>query len=118
MWEVSFKSLLSILRFVGLATNLVVFKKLPLQNGTLDYEKGLSMKNKSNANMSLFPIATLSQKSVPPINKSQIVAKARSIAKTFIVENICHGLLPPPLEVKIIGLYVLLLRKNIVMDIK
>ncbi len=40
MWEVTFKILLSILRFAGLAVNPVVFKKPPLQKGTLDNGKG------------------------------------------------------------------------------
>ncbi len=43
-----------------------------------------------------------------------IEAKARSIDETFMVENSCE-LLPPPLEVKINGLYVLLLEMDIVM---
>jgi hypothetical protein len=55
----------------------MVFKKPPLQKGTLDNGKCPSKKNKSNANMSLFSIATLPQKNVPPINKIQIEAKAR-----------------------------------------
>jgi hypothetical protein len=36
MWEVTFKSLLLILQFVGLATNPMVFKKPPSQKGTLN----------------------------------------------------------------------------------
>jgi hypothetical protein len=36
------------------------------------------------------------------------VAKARSIAETFIVENTYELPPPPPLEVKIIGFYILL----------
>jgi hypothetical protein len=66
------------------------------------------MKNKSDANMSLFSAATLSQKGIPLANRSQIVAKARSIAETFIVENTYELPPPPPLEVKIIGFYILL----------
>jgi hypothetical protein len=65
-----------------------------------------------------FFATTLSQKGVPPVNKSQIVVKAKSIAETFIVENTCELPPPPPLEVKIIGFYVLLSKTNIVMDIK
>jgi hypothetical protein len=119
MWEVTFKSLLSILQFVGLATNLVVFKKPLLQKGILDNGKGPSKKNKLDANLSLslFFVATLSQKGVPPFNRSQIEAKVKSIVQTFIMENTCE--LPPPLlEIKIIRLYVLLLEIDIVMDKK
>jgi len=43
--------------------------------------------------------------------------KARSIAETLTMENICE-LLPPSLKVKITRLYVLLSKTNIVMDIK
>jgi hypothetical protein len=75
------------------------------------------MKNKSNANMYLFSVATLSQKGVPHVNRSQIVAMTRLIAGTFIVESICE-LPPPPLEIKIIGFYILLPETNIIMDIK
>ncbi len=107
MWEVTFKSLISILQFPCLATNLVVFKKPHVQKGTLDNGKGPNRKNKSYANLSLFSIATLLQKGVPPFNISQIEAKARSIAKTFTMESTCE-LPPPPLEVKIIGFYILL----------
>jgi len=117
MWEVTFKSLLLILQFVGLATNPMVFKKPPLQKGTLDNGKGPSKKNKSNANPFLFSVVTLPQKGIPLVSTSQIEAKARSIAETFIVENTCE-LPPPPLEVKIIGLYVLPSKTNIVMDRK
>ncbi len=70
MWEVTLKNLLSILRFASLATNLMVFKKPPLQKGTLDIGKGPSRKNKSDAILSLFSTATLPQKGVPPFNKS------------------------------------------------
>jgi hypothetical protein len=100
MWEVIFKSLLSILQ---LATNLVVFKKPFLQKGTLDNEKSPSRKNKSNTNVFVF-CCNLPQKGVLPINKSQIEGKARSIIETFIVEGTCE--LPPPLlKVKIIALH-------------
>jgi hypothetical protein len=76
-----------------------------------------NMNNKSNANIFLFFAAILPQKGIPPLNKSQIKAKVRLIAKTLIVENTCE--LPPPLlEIKIIGLYILLLDTNIVMDKK
>jgi hypothetical protein len=52
--------------------------------------------------MSLFFVATLPQKGVLPINRSQIEGKVRSIIETFIVEGTCE--LPPPLlEVKIIA---------------
>jgi hypothetical protein len=71
--------------------------------GTLDYGKGPNMKNKYYANMSLFSSPILLQKGVPLVNISQFVVKARSIAETFIVENICE-LPPPALEIKIIGL--------------
>jgi hypothetical protein len=71
--------------------------------GTLDYGKGPNMKNKYYANMSLFSSPILLQKGVPLVNISQFVVKARSIAETFIVENICE-LPPPTLEIKIIGL--------------
>jgi hypothetical protein len=74
-------------------------------------------KNKSNANISLFFAATLPQKGIPPLNKSQIEGKARSIAKTLTMESTCE-LPPPPLEIKIIGLYILLLETKIVMDKK
>jgi hypothetical protein len=114
MWEVTFKSLLSILRFASLAANLVVFKKPPLQKGTLDNGKGPNMKNKLDVIFSLFSTVTLVQKGLQPLDKSQIEAKARSITKTFIVENTCE--LPPPLEIKITRLYVLLLKTYIVMD--
>ncbi len=117
MWEVTFKSLLSILQFVGLATNFVVFKKPPLQKGTLDNGKGPNKKNKLDANLFLFFVATLSQKGVPPFNRSQIETKVKSIVETFIVESTCE--LPPPLlEIKIIRLYVLLLKTYIVIDKK
>ncbi len=43
-----------------------------------------------------------------------INAKARSIDETFTVESSCE-LPPPPLEVKINGMYVLLLEMDIVM---
>jgi hypothetical protein len=99
-----------------LAANLVVFKKPPLQKGTLDNGKGPNMKNKLDAILSLFFILTLVQKGLQPLNRSQIEAKARSIAKTFIVENTCE--LPPPLEVKITRLYIMLLETYIVMDKK
>jgi hypothetical protein len=114
MWEVTFKSLLSILRFASLAANLVVFKKPPLQKGTLDNGKGPNMKNKLDVIFSLFSTVTLVQKGLQPLDKSQIEAKARSITKTFTMENTCE--LPPPLEIKITRLYVLLLKTYIVMD--
>ncbi len=117
MWEVTFKSLFLILQFVGLATNLVVFKKPPLQNGTLDNGKSPNKKNKSNANMSLFSTATLPQRGIPLINKSQIKVKARSIAETFTLESTCE-LPPPPLEDKITRLYIMMSESNIVMDRK
>jgi hypothetical protein len=117
MWEVTFKSLLLILQFVGLTTNPVVFKKPPLQKGTLDNGKGPSKKNKSDANLFLFSIATLLQRGVPLVSRSQIEAKARLIVETFTMESI-YELPPPPLEIKITGLYVLLLKTNIVMDRK
>jgi len=117
MWEVTFKSLLLILQFVGLATNLVVFKKPPLQKGTLHNGKGPNKKNKSNTNMSLFSATTLSQKGIPLINGSQIKAKARSTAETFIMES-TSKLRPPPLEDKTTGLYILLSEIDIVMDRK
>jgi len=113
MWEVTFKSLLSILRFASLAANLVVFKKPPLQKGTLDNGKGPNMKNKLDVIFSLFSTVTLVQKGLQPLDKSQIEAKARSITKTFTVENTCEL---PPLEIKITRLYVLLLKTYIVMD--
>jgi hypothetical protein len=100
-----------------LATNLVVFKKPPLQKGTLDNGKGPNRKNKSNVNFSLFFASPLLQNGVPPFSKSKIEVKARSIAKTFNVES-TYELSPPPLVIKIIGLYVLLLETNIVMDMK
>ncbi len=59
MWEVTFKSLLLILWFVGLAANPLVFKKLFLQKGTLDNGKGPNRKNNLNANLSLFFAASL-----------------------------------------------------------
>jgi hypothetical protein len=77
----------------------------------------ISKKNKSDANSFLFSVATLPQKGIPLVSRSQIEAKVKSIAETFIVENTCE-LPPPPLEVKIIGLYVLLSKTNIVMDKK
>jgi hypothetical protein len=110
-------SLLSNLAFVGLTANPMVFKKPPLQKGALDNGKGTNKKNKLDANLSLFSVAILSQKGVPSINRSQIEAKARSITKTFIMESTCE-LLPPPLEVKISGLYILLSKTNIIMDKK
>jgi hypothetical protein len=117
MWEVTFKNLLSILQFASLATNLMVFKKPPLQKGTLDNGKGPSKKNKLNANMSLFFVTTLQQKGVPPFSRSQIEAKVSSITETFTMESICK--LPlPPLEINISGLYVLLSETDIVMDKK
>jgi hypothetical protein len=64
MWEITFKSLLSILQFASLVANLLVFKKPRLQNGTLDNGKGPNMENKSDANLSLFSTTILSQKSV------------------------------------------------------
>ncbi len=85
----------------------MVFKKPLLQKGTLDNGNGTSKKNKSYANLSLFSAATLPQKGVPLVNRSQIEAKARSIAETFIMENTCK-LLPPLLEVKIVNKDILL----------
>jgi hypothetical protein len=117
MWEVTFKILLLILQFVGLATNPMVFKKPPLQKGKLDNGKGPNKKNKSNANTSLFFVATLSQIGIPLINRSQIKAKVRSIPETFTLESTCE-LPPPPLEDKITMVYILMLETNIVMDIK
>jgi len=117
MWEVTFKSLLLILQFVCLATNLVVFKKPLLQKSTLDNGKGPNKKNKSHTNMSLFFATTLPQRGIPLINRSQIKAKARSIVETFTMESTCE-LRPPPLEDKINGLYILLSEIDIVMDRK
>jgi translation initiation factor 2 beta subunit (eIF-2beta)/eIF-5 len=57
------------------------------------------------------------KKGIPSFSKSQIETKVRSIAKTFTVENTCE-LPPPPLEVKITRLYILLLETNIVMNKK
>jgi hypothetical protein len=57
------------------------------------------------------------QKGVPPLNRSQIKAKVKSIVETFTMENTCE-LPPPPSEVKIIGFYILLLKTDIVMDRK
>jgi predicted house-cleaning NTP pyrophosphatase (Maf/HAM1 superfamily) len=100
-----------------LAINLVVFKKSPLQKGSLDNGKVPSKKNKLDVNLSLFSIATLPQKGILHVSRSQIEAKARSIVETFIVENTCE--LPPLLlEVKITRLYVLLSDTYIVMDRK
>ncbi len=117
MWEVTFKSLLLILQFVGLAINPMVFKKPPLQKGTLDNGKSPNNKNKSSANTSLFSVAILLQIGIPLINRSQIKAKARSIVETFIVESTCE-LPPPPLEDKITRLYILMSETDIVMDKK
>jgi hypothetical protein len=100
-----------------LATNLLVFKKPSLQKGTLDNGKGPSRKNTSDANLSLYSTAPLPQKGVPSLNKSEIEAKVRSIVENFTMESI-YELLPPPFEVKIIGLYILLLEIDIVMDRK
>jgi hypothetical protein len=61
-------------------------------------EKAPIRKKKLDANFSTI----LPQKGVPPINRSQIEAKARSIAETFTMESTCELLLPP-LEVNIIG---------------
>ncbi len=62
------------------------------------------MKNKSNANMSLFSITTLPHKGVPHLNRSYVAANlTKSIVETFMVESSCE-LSPPPLEVKINGL--------------
>jgi hypothetical protein len=97
--------------------NLVVFKKPPLQKGTLGNGKGPNKKKKADANMYLFSTATLLQKGVPLFNRSQIEVKARSIAKTFTMESTCERP-PPPLEVKIIGLYILLSKIDIVVDRK
>jgi len=98
-------------------TNLVVFKKPPLQKGTLDNRKGPNKKNKSNTNMSLFSTTTLPQRGIPLINRSQIKAKAKSTAETFTMESTCE-LHPPPLENKITKLYILLSKTYIVMDTK
>ncbi len=76
-----------------------------------------SRKNKLNANISLFFVATLPQKGIPPLSKSHIEAKARSIIETFTVES-TYELPPPLLEVKITRFYILLLEANIVMDKK
>jgi len=65
------------------------------KKGTLDNGKSPNKKNKSNANTSLFSVATLPQRGIPLINRLQIKVKARLIAETFIVESICE--LPPPL---------------------
>jgi len=100
-----------------LAPNLVVFKKPPLQNPTLDNAKGPNKKDKLNANLFLFSVATLPHKGIPPLSRLKIKVKARSIVETFIVESTCE-LSPPPLEVKINGLYVLLSKTDIVMDRK
>jgi len=75
------------------------------------------MENKLDANLSLFSTTTLQQNGVPPLSRSQIEVKARSIAETFTVESTCE--LPLPLlEFKITRFYVLLLKKDIVMDKK
>ncbi len=80
--------------------------------------KALARKiNQMQKQLSLFFVAILFHKGVPPISKLEIEAKAQSIAETFTVESICE--LPPrPLEIKINGLYELLLKTNIVMDRK
>jgi hypothetical protein len=83
----------------------------------LDNAKGPSKKKQSDANLSLFSIATLLDKRVPHLSRSNIEVKVRSIVETFTMESSC-GLPPFPLEVKINGLYVLMSETNIVMDRK
>ncbi len=67
--------------------------------------------------MQICSIVTLPHKGVPHLSRSNIEMKVRSIVETFTMESSC-GLPPLPLEVKINGLYVLLLETNIVMDRK
>ncbi len=113
MWEVDFKSLLSFLHFIGLATNPMPFKKPPLQKATLDNAKSPNNKNKSYANLSLFFVATLPHKGVPHLSRLDIEAKVRSM-----MGNTSCGLPPLPLEVKINGPYVLLSETYIIMERK
>jgi hypothetical protein len=47
----------------------------------LDNGKNPSKKNKSNENLSLFFVATLSQKGIPSISKSQIEARQGQLLK-------------------------------------
>ncbi len=74
----------------------MVFKKPLFKKGTLDNGKGPNRKNKSNANLSLFSVATLPQKGVLLVSRSQIETKVRLIVETFTMESTC-GLPPPPL---------------------
>ncbi len=117
MWEVTFKFFLLIMQFVGLAANPLVFKKPSLQKVTLDNGKGPTRKNKSDANLSFFSSAPLPQKGVPPLSKSKIEAKVRSIAENFTMESVFE-LPPPPFGVNITRLYIMLSETNIVMDRK
>jgi hypothetical protein len=67
------------------------------------------------ANLSLFPDGqTLPQKGVAHVSRIDIKVKARKTTETFTIENICD-LAPPPMEVQMNGLYVLLSNMNKVM---
>jgi hypothetical protein len=80
-------------------------------------QKTLAIKINQIQKISLFFVATLLHKCGPLVSRLEIEAKARSIAKTFTVES-TREVLPPPLEIKINGLYVLLSKIDIVMDKK
>jgi hypothetical protein len=67
------------------------------------------------ASLSLFPNGrTLSQKDVAHVSRIDIQAKARKTTETFIIESVCD-LAPPPMEVQMNGLYILLSKMNKVM---
>ncbi len=57
---------------------------------------------------------TLPQKGVAHVNKIDIETKTRKTTETFTIKSICD-LAPPPMEIQINGLYVLLSKMNKIM---
>ncbi len=67
------------------------------------------------ASLSLFLDGrTLPQQGVAHVSKTDIEAKARKTTETFTIESVCD-LAPPPMEVQMNGLYVLLSKMNKIM---
>jgi hypothetical protein len=67
--------------------------------------------------LSLFPFGFMPLRNTTHFVRTDVKAKAKAIFKNFTIESSCE--LPPPLiEVKINGLYVLLSKTNIVMEVK
>jgi hypothetical protein len=67
--------------------------------------------------VSLFPFGFMPLRNTTHFIRADVKARAKAITKKFTIESSCE--LPPPLiEVKFNGLYVLLSKTDIVMDMK